>query len=269
MSPRIPSVIKFFLLCFPWLLTAGCPSRSGPPDASKKINNVDSFSMLTVKSGVPLYFRYFDRLAVMRTVDSLDQVDSVARSAVEVVPPKRKLPGDLTYVTDLRKKNKDGTFRVWVEKRSSWLDRVMPKKSLLDNPPSAVAQVTKKKRRRWRKRRPRPTRTRVAGAQPAARQGPQPTSAARSPQPKARKGPEVILFSTSWCGACRKARAYFQARRIPYRDLDVEKDPKAGQLYAAVLKRFKMRPSVPIIIVNGRVFGGFSPQHIEAALAQK
>lgn len=246
------------LYCLAALLLLGaCPGRSTPPDAGSRASKPDSFALVAVKAGVGLMFTFFDSRAQMRTVGELSQVEATARAEVMVTNPKTRLPGDLIYVTDLRKKRKDNTFRVWVEQKSSWLDRVMPKKSVLEQP---VAVARAKPAKRKRKRRPRRVRKprRVATA-PA--QGPTPRAQAKQ------AAPQVILFSTAWCPACKKARQYFQARRIPFRELDVQKDPKAAQLYVAVQKRYGLKPGlVPVIVVNGRVFGGFSPQHIEAAL---
>lgn len=251
------------LVCALCLVLTGCPSRSATPDAARRAPKTDSFSMITVKKGTALVYSFFDSRAQLRHVDRMGQVETTARADVMVTDEKRKLPGDLVFVADLRKKRKDDTFRVWVENRSSWFDRMMPQKSMLDAPPQvAVAKKTRKKKRRPRRvRRPRPAKTGPMAA------GPGPARA----QPKAgaaRGQPNVILFSTQWCPACRKARAYFTQKRIPFREMDVQKDPRAAQLYMEVVKRFKLKAGlVPVIIVNGRVFGGFSPQHIEAALA--
>jgi glutaredoxin len=41
--------------------------------------------------------------------------------------------------------------------------------------------------------------------------------------------PEVLMYATSWCGYCAKARAYFDEHRIDYVELDVERDEAASQ----------------------------------------
>jgi len=251
------------LVCALCLVLTGCPSRSTTPDAARRVQKTDSFSMIKVMADTALVYSFFDSRAQLRHVDLISQVESTARADVMVTDERRKLQGDLVFVADLRKKRKDDTFRVWVESRSSWFDRMMPQKSMLDAPPQVVARKTKKKRKRRPRsvRRPRP----ASPGPVAARAGP----ARGQPGAGQAKGqPNVILFSTQWCPACRKARAYFTQKRIPFREMDVQKDPRAAQLYMEVVKRFKLKAGlVPVIIVNGRVFGGFSPQHIEAALA--
>ena len=246
------------VLCLLW---SGCPSPTSTPDAARRVQKTDSFSMIKVRSGMALVYSYFDSRAELRHVDRMGQVEKTAQADVMVTDEKRKLPGDLVFVADLRKKRKDDTFRVWVESRSSWFDRMMPQKSMLDAPTRvAVARKAKKKKKtkRWKRRVRRPPPSRPG-------QGPAPGPGKAAP---ARGQPNVILFSTQWCPACKKARAYFTQKRIPFREMDVQKDPRAAQLYMEVVKRFKLKAGlVPVIIVNGRVFGGFSPQHIEAALA--
>ncbi len=250
------SLTRISLCCALCLLAAGCPPGGRAPDAARKAHKTDTFSMITVTAGARLVYSFFDSRAELRHVDKIKQVESTARSNVMVTDEKRKLPGDLVFVADLRKKKKDSSFRVWVENRSSWFDRTMPKKSMLDAP-AVVAVAKKRKKRKKKKRRPRRVR------QPARAPGPGPATKAGP----ARGQPNVILFSTQWCPACKKARAYFTQKRVPFREMDVQKDPRAAQLYMEVVKRFKLKAGlVPVIIVNGRVFGGFSPQHIEAAL---
>jgi glutaredoxin len=86
--------------------------------------------------------------------------------------------------------------------------------------------------------------------------------------PKTRRG-GVVLFGTGWCGSCKAARRYFLARKIPFRDLDVEKDAEGGRYYAAVVKRAGLRPGVvPVILIGSRVLQGFSAFQVGSALAQ-
>lgn len=41
--------------------------------------------------------------------------------------------------------------------------------------------------------------------------------------------PEVVMYATSWCGYCAKARAYIDEHHIDYVELDVERDDAAAQ----------------------------------------
>ncbi len=63
----------------------------------------------------------------------------------------------------------------------------------------------------------------------------------------------VIMYSATWCGVCRRARQFFQAQKIPFREYDVEKTEKGRRDYKKLNGR-----GVPIILVNGKRMNGFS-----------
>lgn len=63
----------------------------------------------------------------------------------------------------------------------------------------------------------------------------------------------VVLYGTSWCGYCKKARAYFRSRNIPFTDLDVENDAGAKVQFNALGGR-----GVPVILVGDNRINGFS-----------
>ena len=63
----------------------------------------------------------------------------------------------------------------------------------------------------------------------------------------------VIMYSASWCGICKRARAYFDDQGIFFEEIDVENDPQGKQDYARLGGR-----GVPIILVGDRRMDGFS-----------
>lgn len=63
----------------------------------------------------------------------------------------------------------------------------------------------------------------------------------------------VILYGTTWCGYCKKARAYFRAHDIAFTDLDVESDASAKAQFQAMGGR-----GVPVILVGDTRINGFS-----------
>ena len=63
----------------------------------------------------------------------------------------------------------------------------------------------------------------------------------------------VVMYSTSWCGYCKKARKYFAANNIAYRDYDIEKDRFAKSRYDRMDGR-----GVPVILVGDKRMNGFS-----------
>lgn len=70
---------------------------------------------------------------------------------------------------------------------------------------------------------------------------------------------QVTLYSTTWCGYCKKARQYFRANNIPYRELDVENDSAAKSEWEALGGR-----GVPVIIAGGQRMDGFSEESFRA-----
>ncbi len=92
-----------------------------------------------------------------------------------------------------------------------------------------------------------------------------PQKAAVSPSSsgtKLQKTPEVILYTTSWCPYCKKAKDFFATRNIHFTEYDVEKDREA----AARKKRLNPGGGVPFAIVNGHAISGYAPADYEAAL---
>ena len=102
---------------------------------------------------------------------------------------------------------------------------------------------------------------RPAQGAPQSGQGSHPQSAA-APAPRERELPRVEVYGTSWCPACRQARAYFQSAGIPFDDYDVETDKDAR----ARMDRLGGGSGVPAIVIGGRVIRGFSQEWCEAAL---
>ena len=68
----------------------------------------------------------------------------------------------------------------------------------------------------------------------------------------------VVMYSTTWCGYCKKARAYFAANNIPYTDYDIEHSAAARRQYDAFGGR-----GVPVIFVGQARMNGFSSQVFE------
>ena len=85
---------------------------------------------------------------------------------------------------------------------------------------------------------------------------PAPRSAA--PQPAA-SGQPVVMYATTWCPYCAKARDYFAKKGIPFVEHDIEKSAATN----AEFKRLGGR-GVPLILVGGEKMSGFSEEGFEA-----
>lgn len=69
---------------------------------------------------------------------------------------------------------------------------------------------------------------------------------------------KVVMFATSWCSYCRRARAYFQKNGIVYTEYDIEENRLAKQEYDRLNGR-----GVPLIIVGEQIMRGFSVDHFD------
>lgn len=65
-------------------------------------------------------------------------------------------------------------------------------------------------------------------------------------------GVETVLFTTSWCGYCRKARAYLAGKNIPYREIDIETDSGLSAYVQAGGSQ-----GVPYLLAKGQTVMGF------------
>lgn len=68
----------------------------------------------------------------------------------------------------------------------------------------------------------------------------------------------VVMYATSWCPYCRKARHYFRDNGIPFTEYDIEKDARARREYDALGAR-----GVPVILVGKKRMNGFSAEGFE------
>ena len=73
---------------------------------------------------------------------------------------------------------------------------------------------------------------------------------------------KVVLFSTSTCSWCRRAKRYFRERRMPFKEISVERDPKAAQ----DIVRKTGQTGVPVIKIGNRWIVGFDKERIEKEL---
>ena len=72
--------------------------------------------------------------------------------------------------------------------------------------------------------------------------------------------PVVTLYSTTWCGWCRKSRQLLQSLGIAFVEKDVESDPRA----AAEKSRLAPGSGVPVLVRGGEVVRGYSEATIRS-----
>ena len=62
---------------------------------------------------------------------------------------------------------------------------------------------------------------------------------------------DITVYSTCWCGDCRRAKQFLRERGIAFREVNVDENPEAEEL---VLRVNDGRRKVPTIGVDGRYF---------------
>jgi glutaredoxin 3 len=66
-------------------------------------------------------------------------------------------------------------------------------------------------------------------------------------------GNPVVMYATSWCGYCRRARQLLTARGVPFTEIDVDQ-VQGGRVE---MERRSGRTSVPQIFIGATHVGGY------------
>ena len=69
---------------------------------------------------------------------------------------------------------------------------------------------------------------------------------------------DVEIYSAQWCGVCTRAKRYFKAKRIPFRELDIDNSRAARRGFDRLGGK-----GVPIILVGDQRMDGFSIKGFE------
>ncbi len=65
--------------------------------------------------------------------------------------------------------------------------------------------------------------------------------------------PDVLLYTTSWCPFCRRAKTLLKEKGVKWKELDIEADRDHRQ----AMTQASGRNTVPHIFINGTHVGGF------------
>lgn len=72
---------------------------------------------------------------------------------------------------------------------------------------------------------------------------------------------EVVLYATSWCGACKKAKAFLDRRGVAYTEYDVERSAEGRRQFQALGGR-----GVPLMVIDGTTVIGYNPGEMKRLL---
>jgi glutaredoxin len=76
----------------------------------------------------------------------------------------------------------------------------------------------------------------------------------------------VVMYMTSWCPYCAKAREYIQSLSVNLTEYDVEKDKSKRE---QMLRQSGGSRGVPLIDVEGIIIKGYSPGAIKEAVERR
>lgn len=66
--------------------------------------------------------------------------------------------------------------------------------------------------------------------------------------------PDILMYSTEWCGYCQRARNLFMRKSVQFREINVEEAP-GGR--ARMMELSGGRRTVPQIFIGERHVGGY------------
>jgi glutaredoxin len=87
------------------------------------------------------------------------------------------------------------------------------------------------------------------------------------PPAKIDRTDEIVVYTTAWCGVCKKLVAYLDRKGVSYVAKDIEKDEKAAaELVAKARQAGINASSVPVVDVRGELMVGFQRSRLEKLL---
>jgi hypothetical protein len=72
---------------------------------------------------------------------------------------------------------------------------------------------------------------------------------------------DIEMIASDTCVYCARARSWFNAHAVPFKECSIERDAACAARFAALLS-----PGTPVLLVRGRPQVGFSPQAVAEAL---
>jgi glutaredoxin len=77
---------------------------------------------------------------------------------------------------------------------------------------------------------------------------------------------KVVMYMTSWCPYCKKARDYINSQGASLIEYDIERERSAAD---EMVKKTGGSHGVPVVDVEGIIIKGYSPEAISNAIKQK
>ena len=82
------------------------------------------------------------------------------------------------------------------------------------------------------------------------------------PEPALARNREVIVYTTSWCGWCRKTLAFLDKNGVDYENRDIEAD----DAWRDELEEKTGSTSIPVVEIDGEIIRGYDPARMRQLL---
>jgi glutaredoxin len=79
---------------------------------------------------------------------------------------------------------------------------------------------------------------------------------------QAKHQPDIVMYATGTCPYCRKARDYFTAHHVTWREIDIDSSAQAHADWES-----KDGKGTPLIFIDGQRIDGFVQSKLDHALA--
>jgi glutaredoxin 3 len=66
--------------------------------------------------------------------------------------------------------------------------------------------------------------------------------------------PEIVMYSTTWCGYCQRARGLLERKGVGVREIKVDEDPSQREV---MVQKSGGRRTVPQIFIGEHHVGGY------------
>ena len=222
-----------FALISALALSGACREREVQPTPSRD----DPLAPMRVAADAEMVFVYADLGGKFRTASKVSGVPEASRGAVRVIDPtvKSGQRGDyeLVHIVDLTGAAGAGGFETRLVARSDF-----ERRAIASLPPGAASRVQ------------------IPGAESAVGE--------------LSSHAQIIVYSTSWCGACKQLRDFLRARQVDFIERDVEREVGAAAELAGKSAAVGIAADrVPIVDVRGRLLVGFDSVRLTTLLGDQ
>jgi glutaredoxin len=201
---------------------------------------------------------------------SPNRVPDEGRKLVRVIVTGREEgTGDPIYVTDLTKRDGDGSYATRPMARQEWENEIERRRGAVASLPESEGHGHDGSGRDGSGHDGDPhghgPGTPPADRPPADPHDPGPDPA--DPGGDAYKNLKVIVYGASWCGPCHMAQDHLRRKHVPFVFKDVDQDHDAQvEMSAKLAKAGGRSGSIPVIDVGGRIMVGYDARALDQAL---